>query len=106
MNSIKPFAPYKGIKPVVRKISTLDDTSSSFSFERSEDFTFKKDFSAMGEFLVMLIEALRQLRVQSGSSISVTNSTTVIRNNICNIINNYRSAVSAEMPVQLQMTLD
>ncbi len=106
MNSIKPFAPYKGIKPVVRNIATLDDTSSNYSFERSEDFTFKKDFSAMGEFLVMLIEALRQLRVQSGSSISVTNSTTVVRNNICNIINNYRSAVSAEMPVQLQMTLD
>lgn len=102
MNSIKPFQPRQGLKPAVRKISTLDETPSPFPFERDSELTFRAEQQGMGEMLLMLLEALRQYRAQSTTNISVGGSTTVIRQNICNIVNNFRAAAYGSADISLR----
>ena len=108
MTSFKPFQPHKGLKPVIRSIATLDDrpTDSVLPF-RDDELTFKNDNSAMtGDFLLMLIDALRQFRAQSSNEISVTNNTSVISNNIRNIINNYKNTITTGGSQQLNVLLN
>lgn len=102
MNSIKPFQPRQGLKPAVRKISTLDETPSPFPFERDGELTFRAEQQGMGEMLLMLLEALRQYRAQSTTNISVGGSTAVIRQNICNIVNNFRAAAYGSADISLR----
>ncbi|MGN1423788.1 MAG: hypothetical protein ACI4XA_10450 [Oscillospiraceae bacterium] len=93
MTIIKPFKAGKGLAPTVRNISTLgNDIPDNAAMFRDEELTYKQDNAMTGEILLTLLEALRQFRVQSGGNISVSNNTTVIRNNICSIVNNYRAA--------------
>lgn len=107
MKSITPFQPKPGLKPTVRRIAALDDAPpSSFPFERDSELTFKGDSPVVGELLMLLLESMRQFRAQSGSTnISVAGNTTVIRQNICNIVNNYRAAVSGNMSTELRALL-
>lgn len=108
MTSFKPFQPHKGLKPVIRSIATLDDrpADSVLPF-RDDELTFKNDNSAMtGDFLLMLIDALRQFRAQSSNEISVTNNTSVISNNIRNIINNYKNTITTGGSQQLNVLLN
>ena len=108
MTSFKPFQPHKGLKPVIRSIATLDDrpADSVLPF-RDDELTFKNDNSAMtGDFLLMLIDALRQFRAQSSNEISVTNNTSLISNNICNIINNYKNTITTGGSQQLNVLLN
>ena len=106
MNSVKPFQPRQGLKPAVRKISTLDETPSPFPFERDSELTFKAEQQGMGEMLLMLLEALRQFRAQSTTNISVGGSTTVVRQNICNIINNFRAAAYGSTDIRLRSLIN
>lgn len=106
MNSIKPFQPTKGLVPTVRNISTLnDDLPDVAPVFRDEELTYKQDSGMTGELLLTLLEAMKQFRVQSGGSITVSNNTTVIRNNICSIVNNFRNAVSGRGSVSLDLLL-
>ena len=108
MTSFKPFQPHKGLKPVIRSIATLDDrpADSVLPF-RDDELTFKNDNSVMtGDFLLMLIDALRQFRTQSSNEISVTNNTSLISNNICNIINNYKNTITTGGSQQLNVLLN
>lgn len=107
MKSITPFQPKPGLKPTVRRIAALDDSPhSSFPFDRDSELTFKGDSPVVGELLMLLLESMRQFRAQSGSTnISVAGNTTVIRQNICNIVNNYRAAVSGNMSTELRALL-
>ncbi len=101
MNIIKPFQPAKGIVPTVRSISTLSgDIQGDFPELRDGELTYRQD-PAAGELLLMLLEALKQFRAQSGGSISISNSTSVIRNNICSIVNNFRSAAVGTAGLEL-----
>lgn len=106
MNSVKPFQPRQGLKPTVRKISSLDETPSPFPFERDSELTFKAEQQGMGEMLFMLLEALRQFRAQSTTNISVGGSTTVVRQNICNIINNFRAAAYGSTDIRLRSLIN
>ncbi len=106
MNSVKPFQPRQGLKPTVRKISSLDETPSPFPFERDSELTFKAEQQGMGEMLFMLLEALRQFRAQSATNISVGGSTTVVRQNICNIINNFRAAAYGSTDIRLRSLIN
>ncbi len=102
MNIIKPFQPAKGIVPTVRSISTLSgDIQGEFPELRDGELTYRQDPAAAGELLLMLLEALKQFRAQSGGSISISNSTSVIRNNICSIVNNFRSAAVGTAGLEL-----
>lgn len=106
MNSIKPFQPAKGLVPTVRNISTLnDDLPDVPPVLRDDELTYKQDSGMTGELLLTLLEAMKQFRVQSGGSITVSNNTTVIRNNICSIVNNFRNAVSGRGSVSLDLLL-
>ena len=107
MKSITPFQPKPGLKPTVRRIAALDDSPHpSFPFDRDSELTFKGDSPVVGELLMLLLESMRQFRAQSGSTnISVAGNTTVIRQNICNIVNNYRAAVSGNMSTELRTLL-
>ncbi len=102
MNIIKPFQPAKGIVPTVRSISALSgDIQGEFPELRDGELTYRQDPAAAGELLLMLLEALKQFRAQSGGSISISNSTSVIRNNICSIVNNFRSAAVGTAGLEL-----
>ena len=106
MNSIKPFKPAKGLTPTLRNISMLSGDSPQVSeIFRDDELTYKQDSAITGEILLTLLEALRQFRVQSGGSISVSNNTTVIKNNICSIVNNFRSAAGGSGSVTLNLLL-
>ncbi|MGN1109554.1 MAG: hypothetical protein ACI4RK_09265 [Oscillospiraceae bacterium] len=106
MNSIKPFQPAKGLVPTVRNISTLNDDLPNVSpVFRDDELTYKQDSGMTGELLLTLLEAMKQFRVQSGGSITVSNNTTVIRNNICSIVNNFRNAVSGRGSVSLDLLM-
>ncbi|MGN0596259.1 MAG: hypothetical protein ACI4J1_02885, partial [Ruminiclostridium sp.] len=106
MNSIKPFKPAKGLTPTLRNISMLSgDTPQVSEIFRDDELTYKQDSAITGEILLTLLEALRQFRVQSGGSISVSNNTTVIKNNICSIVNNFRSAAGGSGSVTLNLLL-
>ncbi len=101
MNIIKPFQPAKGIVPTVRSISTLSgDIQGDFPELRDGELTYRQE-PAAAELLLMLLEALKQFRAQSGGSISISNSTSVIRNNICSIVNNFRSAAVGTAGLEL-----
>ncbi len=102
MNIIKPFQPAKGIVPTVRSISTFSgDIQGEIPELRDEELTYRQDPAAAGELLLMLLESLKQFRAQSGGSISISNSTSVIRNNICSIVNNFRSAAVGTAGLEL-----
>lgn len=106
MNSFRPFQPKPGLKPTVRSIARLnDDDTPPFSFEREDELTFRGDDRAAGEMLLMLAEALRQFRAQNGANITISGNTT-IQQNICNILNNYRAAVSGGISVELRALLN
>ncbi len=101
MNIIKPFQPAKSIVPTVRSISTLSgDIQGDFPELRDGELTYRQD-PAAAELLLMLLESLKQFRAQSGGSISISNSTSVIRNNICSIVNNFRSAAVGTAGLEL-----
>ncbi len=106
MNSFRPFQPKPGLKPTVRSIARLnDDDTPPFSFEREDELTFRGDDRAAGEMLLMLAEALRQFRAQNGANITISGNTT-IQQNICNILSNYRAAVSGGISVELRALLN
>lgn len=106
MNSFRPFQPKPGLKPTVRSIARLnDDDTPPFSFEREDELTFRGDDRAAGEMLLMLAEALRQFRAQNGENITISGNTT-IQQNICNILSNYRAAVSGGISVELRALLN
>ncbi len=102
MNMIKPFMPRQGLKPVLRGIAALDDRAASDNFSGGDnELTFKNDpQAAVGDILLLLIDALNQFRVQNAGAgnISVSGNTTVIKNNICNIVNNYKGVMAAFSP--------
>lgn len=106
MNSFRPFQPKPGLKPTVRSIARLnDDDTPHFSFECEDELTFRGDDRAAGEMLLMLAEALRQFRAQNGANITISGNTT-IQQNICNILSNYRAAVSGGISVELRALLN
>lgn len=105
MNSFRPFQPKPGLKPTVRKIALLNDDPSPFPFEREDELTFKGDDRAAGELLLLLMESLRQFRAQNGANITIAGNTTTIQQNICNILNSYRAAVSGGISTELRALL-
>ncbi len=106
MNSIKPFSPRKGLVLTIRNISTLSedipDVSAAF---RDEEFTYKQESGMTGDILLMLLEAMKQFRASSGGNVSISSNTSVIRNNICTIVNNLRSVADGSGSVNLSLLI-
>lgn len=88
--------PKTPITTSARNISVLQDTTYTENHDRTAaSITYKEEAqSASVDFLVLLLESLKQLKFGSSNKVSIENNTSIIKNNIYNLVNNYKSVVN------------
>lgn len=107
MKTINPFQPKSGLKPTIRKISILDELPDNTAIYRDDELTLRADSqSIVGEFLLLLLDAMRQFHVQNVNRNTGNNSIALTQNSIVNIINNYHNVIDKSAPIQLKQLLE